>query len=68
MAEDIASFAKESTLSHVRSLTPADFPDRVINSREPWFVDFFAPVCQMIVLSCDTQIAAFCIVSGVHRV
>ena len=44
MAEDIASFAKESSLSHVCSLTPDDFPDRVVNSGEPWFVDFFAPV------------------------
>lgn len=45
VAEDIASFARESSLSHVRSLTPNDFPDRVINSGEPWFVDFFAPWC-----------------------
>ncbi|XP_070570725.1 dnaJ homolog subfamily C member 10-like [Ptychodera flava] len=45
MAQDIAAFARESVTSPVHMLDPSDFPDPVINSGEPWFVDFFSPHC-----------------------
>ncbi|XP_065834380.1 dnaJ homolog subfamily C member 10-like [Oscarella lobularis] len=45
LAEDLAVFARASSSSHVLALTPDDFPERVINRRDPWVVDFFAPWC-----------------------
>ncbi|KAK7113286.1 dnaJ homolog subfamily C member 10-like [Littorina saxatilis] len=44
-AHDIAAFAQDSVITPLTSLDPSDFPDRVVLSREPWFVDFFAPWC-----------------------
>ncbi|OWK00108.1 DNAJC10, partial [Cervus elaphus hippelaphus] len=38
---DILAFAKESVNSHVTTLGPQNFP---ANEKEPWLVDFFAPV------------------------
>lgn len=38
---DILAFAKESVNSHVTTLGPQNFP---ANDKEPWLVDFFAPV------------------------
>lgn len=38
---DILAFAKESINSHVTTLGPQNFP---ANDKEPWLVDFFAPV------------------------
>lgn len=38
---DIVAFAKESVNSHVITLGPQNFPDK---DKEPWLVDFFAPV------------------------
>lgn len=38
---DILAFAKESVHSHVTTLGPQNFP---ANDKEPWLVDFFAPV------------------------
>lgn len=38
---DIVAFAKESVNSHVITLGPQNFPDK---EKEPWLVDFFAPV------------------------
>ena len=43
-AHDIAAFAKDSAQTSVVVLGPGDFPDRVVNGAEPWFVDFYAPV------------------------
>ena len=43
-AHDIAAFAQDSVITPLTSLDPSDFPDRVVLSRDPWFVDFFAPV------------------------
>lgn len=38
---DILAFAKESVNSHVTTLGPQNFPS---SDKEPWLVDFFAPV------------------------
>lgn len=43
-AHDVAAFAKDSVTAPLRALGPKDFPDRVVDSKDPWFVDFFAPV------------------------
>ena len=43
-AKDIAAFAKDSARNSVVVLGPTDFPNRVVNSRDPWVVDFYAPV------------------------
>ena len=43
-AKDIAAFAKDSARNSVVVLGPKDFPNRVVNSRDPWVVDFYAPV------------------------
>lgn len=45
MAHDVATFARESVVTNVETLGPQDFPERVVNSGEPWFIDFFAPWC-----------------------
>ncbi|XP_033101865.1 dnaJ homolog subfamily C member 10-like [Anneissia japonica] len=44
-AHDVAAFARESADSKLHMLGPEHFPDKVINSGEPWFVDFFSPQC-----------------------
>ncbi|KAK7501374.1 hypothetical protein BaRGS_00007499 [Batillaria attramentaria] len=44
-AHDIAIFAQDSSVTPLTNLDPSDFPDRVVLSRDPWFVDFFAPWC-----------------------
>ncbi|XP_076450182.1 dnaJ homolog subfamily C member 10-like [Babylonia areolata] len=44
-AHDVAAFAQDSVVTPLTSLDPSDFPDRVVLSRDPWFVDFFAPWC-----------------------
>ncbi|KAI8496605.1 DnaJ sub C member 10 [Branchiostoma belcheri] len=44
-AHDIVNFAKEAAASMVEVLSPDDFPGRVIDNKDPWFVDFFAPWC-----------------------
>ncbi|XP_071487696.1 dnaJ homolog subfamily C member 10-like [Diadema antillarum] len=44
-AQDIAAFARNGLNSRLRVLGPKDFPDPVISSQEPWFVDFFSPHC-----------------------
>ena len=43
-AHDLKAFVLESASSPMENLGPEDFPERVIDSKEPWFVDFFAPV------------------------
>lgn len=43
-AHDIAVFAKESSTSNVRALTPEDFPG-VMHDDNRYFIDFFAPWC-----------------------
>eukprot|EP00794_Sanderia_malayensis_P017549 gene17549-19299_t len=43
-AHDIAVFARESSASNVRALTPEDFPD-VTTGDKNFFIDFFAPWC-----------------------
>ena len=45
-AKDIAAFAKDSARNSVVVLGPKDFPNRVVNSRDPWVVDFYAPVSE----------------------
>ncbi|PVD39550.1 hypothetical protein C0Q70_02185 [Pomacea canaliculata] len=42
-AHDVAAFAQDSTVTPMTTLDPSDFPNRVVLSRDPWFVDFFAP-------------------------
>lgn len=44
-AHDVAAFAKDSITAPLMALGPKDFPDRVVDSKDPWFVDFFAPWC-----------------------
>ncbi|XP_050418751.1 dnaJ homolog subfamily C member 10 [Patella vulgata] len=44
-AHDIAAFARDSASTPMENLGPSDFPQRVVDSRDPWFVDFFAPWC-----------------------
>lgn len=44
-AHDIASFVRQSLSSRVEALGPQDFPGKVIESKDTWFVDFFAPWC-----------------------
>lgn len=44
-AHDVAIFAQDSVVTPLTNLVPSDFPDRVVLSRDPWFVDFFAPWC-----------------------
>ncbi|XP_029641498.1 dnaJ homolog subfamily C member 10 [Octopus sinensis] len=44
-AHDVAAFAKESVKASLEALGPNDFPHRVVDSQDPWFVDFFAPWC-----------------------
>ncbi|KAK0067173.1 dnaJ subfamily C member 10 [Biomphalaria pfeifferi] len=44
-AHDVAAFVHDSAETPLQNLGPDDFPERVINSKEPWFVDFFAPWC-----------------------
>ena len=43
-ANDVAAFARDSAKNTVTVLGPADFPERVVDSRDPWVVDFYAPV------------------------
>ena len=43
-AHDIAAFTRLSADARVETLGPNDFPNRVVDSGAPWFVDFFAPV------------------------
>ena len=43
-ANDVAAFARDSAKNKVTVLGPADFPERVVDSRDPWVVDFYAPV------------------------
>ena len=43
---NIVAFAKESVKAHVTTLGPENFPK---HEKEPWLVDFFAPV------SCSCQ-------------
>lgn len=50
-AHDVAAFAQDSTVTPMTTLDPSDFPNRVVLSRDPWFVDFFAPVSVHIVLT-----------------
>ena len=38
-------FAKESASSSVQTLGPDDFPAKISKPDLPFFVDFFAPVC-----------------------
>lgn len=40
---NIVAFAKESVSAHVTTLRPENFPR---DEKEPWVVDFFAPVIQ----------------------
>lgn len=49
-AHDIVNFAKESASSNVRVLNPEDFP-RILEKKENWFVDFFAPVSSQLLLT-----------------
>lgn len=39
---NIVSFARDSVRAHVTTLRPDNFP---ADRKEPWLVDFFAPVC-----------------------
>uniref|UniRef100_A0A3B3ZUP4 DnaJ homolog subfamily C member 10 n=1 Tax=Periophthalmus magnuspinnatus TaxID=409849 RepID=A0A3B3ZUP4_9GOBI len=39
---NIVAFARDSVRAHVTTLRPDNFPS---NQKEPWLVDFFAPVC-----------------------
>ncbi|XP_065051980.1 dnaJ homolog subfamily C member 10-like [Rhopilema esculentum] len=43
-AHDIAVFAKDSSTSNVRALTPDDFPS-AMDDKGRYFIDFFAPWC-----------------------
>lgn len=43
-APDVASFVRDVAQTKVTVLGPDDFPLRVVENRDPWFVDFFAPV------------------------
>lgn len=45
MAHDVAAFAREASTTPVEVLGPKDFPARVVDKGNPWFVDFFAPWC-----------------------
>lgn len=38
---NVVAFAKESVNAHVTTLRPENFPS---HEKEPWLVDFFAPV------------------------
>ncbi|CAL1536324.1 unnamed protein product [Lymnaea stagnalis] len=44
-AHDIAAFVRDSAETPMENLSPEDFPERVMNGKDPWFVDFFAPWC-----------------------
>lgn len=44
MLYNIVAFAKESVKAHVTTLRPENFPS---HEKEPWLVDFFAPVSSM---------------------
>ncbi len=50
-ANDIAAFAKDSAKNRVIVLGPQDFPDPVVDSMQPWVVDFYAPVNSALRLS-----------------
>lgn len=50
---DILAFAKESVNSHVTTLGPQNFP---ANDKEPWLVDFFAPVSYVYLSNLDIVI------------
>lgn len=39
---NIVGFARDSVRAHVTTLRPDNFPS---DRKEPWLVDFFAPVC-----------------------
>lgn len=39
---NIVGFARDSVHAHVTTLRPDNFPS---DRKEPWLVDFFAPVC-----------------------
>lgn len=41
---NIVSFARDSVRAHVTTLRPDNFPS---DRKEPWLVDFFAPVCTL---------------------
>ncbi|XP_035828946.1 dnaJ homolog subfamily C member 10 [Aplysia californica] len=44
-AHDVSAFVHDSADAPMENLSPEDFPDRVVLSQDPWFVDFFAPWC-----------------------
>jgi hypothetical protein len=52
-SHDVSAFARDSAGTKLVSLGPDDFnPNKVgPSSREPWFVDFFAPVSTYLVFS-----------------
>ena len=43
MLYNIVGFARDSVRAHVTTLRPDNFPS---DKKEPWLVDFFAPVCE----------------------
>jgi DnaJ family protein C protein 10 len=43
-AHDVAAFARDAATTPVEVLGPKDFPVRVVDKGNPWFVDFYAPV------------------------
>lgn len=54
---NIVAFAKESVSAHVTTLRPENFPS---DGKEPWIVDFFAPVSISLMLVTNTVLAYQC--------
>lgn len=49
MLYNIVSFARDSVRAHVTTLRPDNFPT---DGKEPWLVDFFAPVGNSVIKTC----------------
>lgn len=45
---NIVAFARDSVRAHVTTLRPDNFPS---DRKEPWLVDFFAPVSNLLLQS-----------------
>jgi len=50
-AHDVAAFARDASVIRLEALGPRDFESRRVGpaSHEVWFVDFFAPVCTLLI-------------------
>uniref|UniRef100_T1IPH3 DnaJ homolog subfamily C member 10 n=1 Tax=Strigamia maritima TaxID=126957 RepID=T1IPH3_STRMM len=65
--QDVAVFVQECRQSAVVTLGPNDFPERVVDDGDTWFVDFYAPWCPPCMrLLPEWRKASRSVESGIH--